>query len=203
MATSFSPNISMVILGQKLVEEMTDDELTAVIAHELGHVKFNHIPKNIIMNLALAGGSVALASYIAYKMHHVGPRALLETIGIFSATGVAIGAISVYVTYRHECQADDEAIRAVGAQPFVDSMEAIKKHIITELGIFEKEHTYCVSQLKKLEDLNPEKAADIKDTLDAIKNRVYSRVQSHLDTDGDHPALNKRIEHGKEQLAAQ
>lgn len=202
MATSFSPNISMVILGQKLVEEMTDDELMAVLAHELGHIKFNHIPKKIIMHLALAGGSVALASYIAYKLHNVGPQALLETIGIFSATGVAIEAISVYVTYRHECQADDKAIRAVGAQPFVDSMETMKKYIMNELAIFDKEHAYCVSQLKKLEELNPEKAADIKDTLDAIKNRMYSWVQEHLDTDGNHPALNKRIEHGKEQLAA-
>lgn len=200
MACSFTQNISMVILGKKLVEEMTDNELKAVIAHELGHVKFNHIPKALITNIVLLGGGVALAAYGVYKLHNVDPQTLLETMAIFSAAGAAAGLIAVYTTYRHECQADDEAIRAVGAQPFVDSMEAIKKYIMSELAIFDKEQAYCVSQLKRLEELAPEKAAKIKEDLEEMKTNMYEKIQEHLDTDWDHPALNKRIEYGKQHI---
>jgi len=203
MACSFSHNLSMVILGQKLVEEMTDNELKAVIAHELGHIKFNHVPKAMITNLALFGGSIALAAYVAYKIHNVDPQTLFETLAIFSATGAAVSLIAVYATYRHECQADDEAIRAVGAQPFVDSMEAIKKYVMNQLAIFDKEQAYCIAQLKRLEELAPEKAAKIKEDLEEMKTDMYKEIQEHLDTDWDHPAVNKRIEYGKQQLSLQ
>lgn len=38
-----------ILIGQKLLLETTDAELEAVIAHELGHIKYNHVNKSILV----------------------------------------------------------------------------------------------------------------------------------------------------------
>ena len=212
LASSLSPSVSMIILGQKLVEEMTDEELKGVIAHELGHVAYNHIPKTIITNLLLAGATIALSLWIVDKIcpqpqHYYVYSRSDDRWNYFMVISVLLNIatffISVYLTYRHECQADDAAIATVGAKPFLSSMEAIKKYIMDELEIFDKEQAYCLEQLKTLENLEPEKAKNIKEKLEKLKTETHEKIEKSLDQDWDHPALNKRIEYGKEQLSLQ
>lgn len=38
------------LIGQKILNEVTDEELEAVIAHELGHIKYNHTNKMFALN---------------------------------------------------------------------------------------------------------------------------------------------------------
>lgn len=213
LASSLSPSVSMIVLGQKLVEEMTDEELRGVIAHELGHVAYNHIPKTIITNLLLFSASIALSLWITNKIcsqpqyYYRGAISSDERWSYFMITNtlltIATFLISVYLTYRHECQADDAAIATVGAQPFLSSMEAIKKYIMGELEIFDKEHAYCLEQLKTLEKFEPEEAKSIKENLEKLKTETHEKIEKSLDQDWDHPALNKRIEYGREQLNLQ
>ncbi|BDC35163.1 hypothetical protein Noda2021_11210 [Candidatus Dependentiae bacterium Noda2021] len=42
-----------IIIGQKLIEDSTDEELEAVIAHELGHIKYNHVNKTILLTVGI------------------------------------------------------------------------------------------------------------------------------------------------------
>lgn len=43
-----------IVMGQRIIEESTDEQLEAVIAHELGHIKYNHVNKAIGLQIAIA-----------------------------------------------------------------------------------------------------------------------------------------------------
>ncbi len=43
-----------VVFFDTLLDKLTDEEIIAVLAHELGHLKFKHIPKQIILSMILS-----------------------------------------------------------------------------------------------------------------------------------------------------
>jgi len=67
LATSFSHGRSMVVVSKKFVDAMTDEEIKGVFAHELGHVKHNHIPKKLMTGLTLLG----VQMFVVYKILQV------------------------------------------------------------------------------------------------------------------------------------
>lgn len=53
-----------IIIGQKLVRELSDDALEAVIAHEIGHIKYNHCNKGLALLVATLIAYVKIIPYI-------------------------------------------------------------------------------------------------------------------------------------------
>ena len=43
-----------ILIGQKLMHEVSDEALEAIVAHEIGHIKHNHTNKLLALNLPLA-----------------------------------------------------------------------------------------------------------------------------------------------------
>ena len=41
-----------VVMADNLLEKMNQNEITSVIAHEVGHYRYAHLPKNIIIGTA-------------------------------------------------------------------------------------------------------------------------------------------------------
>ncbi len=52
-----------IIIGQDLVLESSDEELEAIVAHEIGHIKHDHVRKNV-----LTAVSLGLVSYAGFYM---------------------------------------------------------------------------------------------------------------------------------------
>lgn len=44
-----------IIIGKELLMEVTDDELEAIVAHEIGHIRHNHFNKILMTSVAIAG----------------------------------------------------------------------------------------------------------------------------------------------------
>lgn len=51
-AFSFTPKLSAIFLGTNLINKLTKEELSAIIAHELGHIKHYDYQKLLVLNLA-------------------------------------------------------------------------------------------------------------------------------------------------------
>jgi Zn-dependent protease with chaperone function len=49
-----------IIIGQKLMKEVSDDALEAIVAHEIGHIKHNHINKGLALIMAQVAAHFAL-----------------------------------------------------------------------------------------------------------------------------------------------
>lgn len=52
MAMKFFTSMGCIIIGQDIILESSSDEVEAVLAHEIGHIKHNHVNKNLAINLA-------------------------------------------------------------------------------------------------------------------------------------------------------
>ncbi len=117
-----------IALYDTLVEEQTEDELVAVLAHEIGHFKCRHIIQRVIVSfiqsaalfflLGLAvdkDGAFAGQLFEAFNVKKITPAVGLVLFGIlFSPASRLLGILSHAWSRRHEFEADAFAVKATG-----------------------------------------------------------------------------------------
>ena len=112
-----------IVLFDTLVEQLSEAELEAVVAHEIGHYRKGHIPRMLF----LSGAGMLAGFYIlavlarqdwfyrafGFEPGNITPAFLL--FGLLSGTvGFWIGPLAHWWSRRHEYQADAFAAKAVG-----------------------------------------------------------------------------------------
>jgi len=121
-------------LFDTLLEKMTDDEIIAVLAHEIGHAKKAHIPKLLFPNF-FKFGILLLAAYFIITMPAVSIA--------FGFTGINL-AFGIYILFI--------MISPVSILLQIPSM-ALSRKFEYEADAFAKEHSnkeVMISALKKL-----------------------------------------------------
>lgn len=104
-----------IVLYDTLIREMSDEEIVAVLAHEIGHYKKKHVVRNIISSVLLTGlmlflfsrivGNPVLSTALGAETpgFHIG----LIAFGIlYSPLSLIIGLLSNYISRRNEFEAD-------------------------------------------------------------------------------------------------
>jgi STE24 endopeptidase len=104
-----------IVLYDTLIREMSDEEIVAVLAHEIGHYKKKHVVRNIFSSVLLTGlmlflfsrivGNPALSTALGAETpgFHIG----LIAFGIlYSPLSLIIGLLSNYISRRNEFEAD-------------------------------------------------------------------------------------------------
>ncbi len=125
-----------IVLFDTLLASQTQDEVEAVLAHELGHFKYRHTLYGMIRGAATAFLMLAAYGWMCrqpwlldgFGFHHGG-----NALGLIAASlvlGIATPAltpISNWISRRHEFQADDFARRMVGADPMVSALTKLSR----------------------------------------------------------------------------
>lgn len=123
-----------VVLGDNLLKNMTVAEIEAVIAHEVGHYKYKHIWKNIVIGtvqqlvvfflLDLVMGSLFPECLSSVRANlTLLPMFLLLMSGI---SGILFGPLSNYISRCFECQADRTALEMIAAKTaFLSAMAGL------------------------------------------------------------------------------
>lgn len=120
-----------ILIEQKMLKQLSDKELEATIAHELGHVKYNHTNK--ILGFSLI--STASAYYGLYKLFRLNkqPDANLSVREIFSifAYGNLMTTLvqGLIIGKRFEKQADRFACEAGHAEGIIDLMNIFEEKV--------------------------------------------------------------------------
>lgn len=107
--------VKRIVLFDTLLEQMEDDELLAVLAHEVGHWKKRHIFKRLLTSLVLSLGGLYLAwRLIAWgglpgllgleQVSFYGQVLVLSLLG--SLAGFLLTPLSSWLSRRDEWQAD-------------------------------------------------------------------------------------------------
>jgi STE24 endopeptidase len=117
-----------IALFDTLIEEQTQDELVAVLAHEIGHFKLKHIIQQLVIVLSQAGvlffllglvidphGAFARQLFDAFRVETISPHVGLVLFGLlFAPASKILGVLGNIRSRKHEFEADAFAANAVG-----------------------------------------------------------------------------------------
>jgi STE24 endopeptidase len=131
-----------VTLYDTLVNDLEDDEIVAVLAHEVGHYKRKHIIFNLVTSILLTGLTLFILSVfisnpllsnaigVEQPSFHVG---LIAFGLLYSPISELTGLIMNYVSRLFEYQADDFAKTTYKAKPLISSLKKLSKNSLSNL----------------------------------------------------------------------
>lgn len=163
--SGFGPK-KRIVLYDTLIKELTDEQIVAVLAHEIGHYKKKHVLRSLISSIFITGFMLFLFSLVVrnpmlsqalgakVSSFHIG----LIVFGIlYSPLSLVIGLISNYFSRRNEFQADNFVKE--NYKPGLLA-EALKKLSVSNLSnmmphpayvFFHYSHPTLLKRLEKLE----------------------------------------------------
>lgn len=131
-----------VTLFDTLVNDLEEDEIVSVLAHEVGHYKRHHILYNLIASIILTGLTLYILSIfisnpllsnaigVEIPSFHAG----LVAFGLlYSPISEATGLIMNYFSRKFEYEADDYAKNTYKAEPLISSLKKLSKNSLSNL----------------------------------------------------------------------
>lgn len=111
------PTSKTIILGKPLVEKLDLDEIHAVVAHEVGHLRMSHLPIIYLINvLCVAAFGFAMSYLYRVQVENVLFGLLLVAAVGAIAGALFFGVIPGLITRKLEYDADRFAAQKVGVQ---------------------------------------------------------------------------------------
>jgi STE24 endopeptidase len=131
-----------VTLYDTLINDLDEDEIVAVLAHEVGHYKKKHIIFNLLASILLTGVTLYILSVfianpllsnalgVATPSFHVG---LIAFGLLYSPISELTGLVMNHFSRKFEYQADDYAKTTYKAEPLVSSLKKLTKNSLSNL----------------------------------------------------------------------
>lgn len=131
-----------VTLYDTLINDLDDEEIVAVLAHEVGHYKKNHIIFNLFMSVMLTGLTLCILSIfisnpllsnalgVEKPSFHIG---LIAFGLLYSPISEITGLIMNWFSRKFEYQADNYAKNTFKAEPLITSLKKLSKNSLSNL----------------------------------------------------------------------
>ncbi len=163
-------NQRRVTLYDTLLEDLDEEEVIAVLAHEVGHYKRNHILFNLVASIALTGLTLFVLSLL---INHpelslaIGVKApsfhaaLLSFALLYSPISELTGLVMNYFSRRFEFQADNYARDTFAAAPLISSLKKLSRNHLSNLTphpayvFVHYSHPPLMARIRNLERGNP------------------------------------------------
>lgn len=131
-----------VTLYDTLIKDLDEDEIVAVLAHEVGHYKRNHIIINLFAAILTTGFTLWLLSLfidnplfsealnVAQPSFHIG----LVVFGVlYSPISGITSLLMNYLSRKFEFQADNYAKNTYAAPPLISGLKKLSKNSLSNL----------------------------------------------------------------------
>ena len=161
--------VKRIVLFDTLLEAHNEDEILAILAHEIGHLKKGHIKKQLIfMSMASIVIFYLASKMIAWEMMYssFGFSLMPIYVGLFLITVLwepitfFLSPIAMAISRRFEYDADRYASRLLtSTQPFVDALKKLARDNLSNLRPhpiyvkFNYSHPPLLERIKKIEEL--------------------------------------------------
>jgi len=131
-----------VTLYDTLIKDLDDEEIVAVLAHEVGHYKRKHIIFNLIASILLTGLTLYILSLlisnpilsnalgVEIPSFHIG---LIAFGLLYSPISEITGLIMNYLSRKFEYQADNYAKSTYAGEPLITSLKKLSKNSLSNL----------------------------------------------------------------------
>ncbi len=131
-----------VTLYDTLINDLDEEEIVAVLAHEVGHYKKRHIIFNMIVSLLMTGLTLFILSLFvnnpevskAIGVSRPSFHAALIGFGIlYSPISELTGLVMNYLSRKFEFQADDYAKNTFSGAPLITSLKKLSRNNLSNL----------------------------------------------------------------------
>ena len=158
-------NQKRITLYDTLINDLENNEIVAVLAHEVGHYKRKHILYNLTSSIILTGFALfvlslfiktpvlSLALGVSLPSFHIG----LIAFGIlYSPVSQILGVFMNYMSRNFEYQADNYAKNTFSASPLISSLKKLSKNSLSNLTphylyvFFHFSHPTLLDRIKNL-----------------------------------------------------
>jgi STE24 endopeptidase len=163
--SGFGPK-KRIVLYDTLQKELTEDEIVAVLAHEIGHYRKKHVLINILLSVCLSGLMLFLFSLVINNpqlSQAIGSETTSFHLGLivfgilYSPLSLLIGLLSNYISRQNEYSADrfakenykEEILAAALKKLAVKNLSNMMPH--PAYVFFHYSHPPLLSRLTKLE----------------------------------------------------
>ncbi|UKM63536.1 M48 family metallopeptidase [Flavobacteriaceae bacterium GSB9] len=131
-----------VTLYDTLINDLEDEEIVAVLAHEVGHYKKKHIIFNLFVSILTTGFMLFLLSLfvsnpilsnalgVETPSFHIG---LIAFALLYAPISEIMGLIMNLFSRKFEYQADDYAKTTYKAEPLISSLKKLNKNSLSNL----------------------------------------------------------------------
>lgn len=132
-----------IVLFDTLIQQLSDSELEAVLAHEIGHYRKRHIPKFFLVSSAATLGGFYVVSWLShqiwfYQAFGFSPGPIAPAFLLF---GLLAGTVSFWISplmnlwlRHHEYQADAFAVQSVGSPlPLITALRKLSEKNLSNL----------------------------------------------------------------------
>jgi STE24 endopeptidase len=134
-----------IVLFDTLIEQLTGQELEAVLAHEIGHYKLGHVPKMLALSAFFGLASFALLAWLLhsptfvqafgfnYSESGAGPAFVLFALlaGLFTFW---LSPLANHLSRKHEYQADRFAReKGPGVHPMISALRKLSEKNLANL----------------------------------------------------------------------
>lgn len=158
-------NEKRVTLYDTLINDLDDDEIVAVLAHEVGHYKKKHIIFNLFTSILLTGFTLYILSIfisnpllsnalgVEKPSFHIG---LIAFALLYSPISEVTGFIMNLFSRKFEYQADDYAKNTFAAEPLISSLKKLSKNSLSNLTphpLYVKMHYSHPTLLQRIRNL--------------------------------------------------
>lgn len=131
-----------ITLYDTLINDLDEDEIVAVLAHEVGHYKKQHIVINLVISILLTGATLYLLSIfisnpllsfaigVSTPSFHAG---LIAFGLLYTPISEITGLIMNYLSRKFEYQADHFAKTSFKAAPLISGLKKLSKNSLSNL----------------------------------------------------------------------
>jgi len=159
-------SMKRIVLFDTLIKELSEEEIVAVLAHEIGHYKKKHVLRSLFLSVFLTGLMLFLFSLIVNSpllSNAMGAKTPSFHLGLivfgilYSPLSLLIGLVTNYISRRNEFEADEFVIKNYESHSL---SEALKKLSVKNLSnmlphpayvFFHYSHPPLLDRLAKLE----------------------------------------------------
>lgn len=131
-----------IVLYDTLIKDMTTDEITAVLAHEVGHYKKKHVLQSIVLSIlqmgvmffifGLLAGSPLMAEVLGAKQSSF-YLSLVTFSLIYSPISLILGLFMNIFSRKNEYEADAYARDTYSAEPLISSLRKLSVNHLSNL----------------------------------------------------------------------
>ncbi|WP_208595978.1 M48 family metallopeptidase [Desulfonatronovibrio hydrogenovorans] len=133
-----------IVLFDTLIDQMKEDELEAVLAHEIGHYKKGHVPRMLAVSALMSLAGLWILAWLVsvpwfiqafgfdHELSGPGPGLLLFGL-LFGAVSFWLSPALAQLSRKHEYESDRFAARHVGPDPMVRALRKLSRENLSNL----------------------------------------------------------------------